>query len=588
MSNSLFRKKKIESILAEGGDDAHGQGGGLKRVLTVRDLTFFGIAAIIGAGSFSSLGEAVFKGGPGVVVLFVITGIACAFTAFCYSEFASRIPVAGSAYTYSYASFGELFAWIIGWALIMEYSIGNIYVAFSWSDYFTSFLHKIGVHIPDYLTCSYKEAQKAIAGGSSNAELINAWNSAPMLGSLRIIFDLPAICINLLITYLVFRGIKESRNFSNAMVVLKMAIVLLVIIVGGSLIFSNNLSFNWNPANAAGEHSFMPNGFGGVMTAVSGVFFAYIGFDAVSVLAEESKNPQRDLPRGMILSLVICTTVYILLSLVLTGAVDYKKFEGVGDPLAFIFEAGNLDLTWMQLVVSICAVIAMTSVLLVFQMGQPRIWMSMSRDGLLPPAFQRIHQKFKTPSFATIITGLLVGVPILFTDKSFVLDFTSIATLFAFVLVCGGVLLIPRKEKIPGRFNLPYINGQFIYPLIIALAIALFAAYGDGYFSNAFNFDFSGNEDYTSGKASFMDVAVPNISVIVFWIICILLSIFTIIRKYSLIPLMGVTTCLYLLTGMTKSNWAWFLGWLVLGLIFYFLYGYKKSRLAQHPDAQQV
>lgn len=588
MSNSLFRKKKIESILAEGGDDAHGHGGRLKRVLTVRDLTFFGIAAIIGAGSFSSLGEAVFKGGPGVVVLFIITGIACAFTAFCYSEFASRIPVAGSAYTYSYASFGELFAWIIGWALIMEYSIGNIYVAFSWSDYFTSFLHKIGLHIPDYLTCSYKEAQKAVAGGSSNAELINAWNSAPMLGNLRIIFDLPAICINLLITYLVFRGIKESRNFSNAMVILKMAIVLLVIIVGGSMIFSNNLSFNWNPANTAGEHSFMPNGFGGVMTAVSGVFFAYIGFDAVSVLAEESKNPQRDLPKGMILSLVICTIVYILLSLVLTGAVDYKKFENVGDPLAFIFEAGNLDLTWMQLVVSICAVVAMTSVLLVFQMGQPRIWMSMSRDGLLPPAFQRIHHKFKTPSFATIVTGLLVGVPILFTDKSFVLDFTSIATLFAFVLVCGGVLLIPRKEKIPGRFNLPYINGQFIYPLIIALAFALLAAYGNGYFSNAFNFDFSGNEDYVSGKASFMDVAIPNISIIVFWLICILLSIMTIVKKYSLIPLMGVTTCLYLLTGMTKSNWAWFLGWLVLGLIVYFIYGYKKSKLAQHPEAQEV
>lgn len=587
MSNSLFRKKKIESILAEGGDEAHGQGGGLKRVLTVRDLTFFGIAAIIGAGSFSSLGEAVFKGGPGVVVLFIITGIACAFTAFCYSEFASRIPVAGSAYTYSYASFGELFAWIIGWALIMEYSIGNIYVAFSWSDYFTSFLHKVGIHFPDYLTCSYKEAQKAVAGGSSNAELVNAWHSAPLLGNLRIIFDLPAICINLLITYLVYRGIKESRNFSNAMVVLKMAIVLLVILVGGALIFSNGLAFNWNPANEAGEHSFMPNGFGGVMTAVSGVFFAYIGFDAVSVLAEESKNPQRDLPKGMILSLVICTTVYILLSLVLTGAVDYKKFEGVGDPLAFIFEAGNLNIGWMQLLVSICAVIAMTSVLLVFQMGQPRIWMSMSRDGLLPPAFQKIHHKFKTPSFATILTGLLVGVPILFTDKSFVLDFTSIATLFAFVLVCGGVLLIPRKEKVPGRFNMPYINGQFLYPLIIIVAIILLLVYGNGYFSNAFNFDFSGNEEYTSGKVSFMDAAVPNISILVFWAICILLSIVTLIKKYSLIPLMGVTTCLYLLTGMTKSNWAWFLGWLVLGLIFYFIYGYKKSRLAQHPEAQQ-
>ena len=581
MSNSLFRRKTIDSILTDarkGDADVHAHE--LTRVLTVRDLTFFGIAAIIGAGSFSSLGDAVFKGGPGVVLLFVITGIACAFTAFCYSEFASRIPVAGSAYTYAYASFGELFAWIIGWALIMEYSIGNIYVAFSWSDYFTSFLHKVNIHIPDYLTCSYAEAHKAVLNDSSNEELINAWNSAPMLGSLRIILDLPAIVINLLITYLVYRGIKESRNFSNVMVILKLAIVALVILVGGSLLFSHGLTFNWTPANDEGVRSFMPNGFSGVMSAVAGVFFAYIGFDAVSVLAEESKNPQRDLPRGMIYSLVICTVVYILLALVLTGTVHYKNFEGVGDPLAFIFESQNLNVGWMQLLVSICAVIAMTSVLLVFQMGQPRIWMSMSRDGLLPPVFQKIHHKFKTPSFATIVTGLVVGVPILFTDKTFVLDFTSIATLFAFVLVCGGVLLIPRKEKQAGRFQIPYINGQFIYPLIIVVSLTLFAALSKNYFANLFDFDFSANEDYKAGKASFMDLATPNISVIIFWTACLILCIATFIKKYSLIPLMGVTTCLYLLTGMTKSNWAWFLSWLVIGLILYFLYGHKKSKLA--------
>ena len=581
MANSLFRRKTIDSILSDaqkGDTDVHAHA--LTRVLTVRDLTFFGIAAIIGAGSFSSLGDAVFKGGPGVVLLFIITGIACAFTALCYSEFASRIPVAGSAYTYAYASFGELFAWIIGWALIMEYSIGNIYVAFSWSDYFTSFLHKLNIHVPDYLTCSYAEANKAVINNSSNQELINAWNSAPMLGSLRIILDLPAIVINLLITYLVYRGIKESRNFSNVMVILKLAIVVLVILVGGSLVFSQGLTDNWMPANEESVRSFMPNGFSGVMAAVSGVFFAYIGFDAVSVLAEESKNPQRDLPRGMIYSLVICTVVYILLSLVLTGAVHYKNFEGVGDPLAFIFETQNLNVGWMQLIVAICAVIAMTSVLLVFQMGQPRIWMSMSRDGLLPPVFQKIHRRFKTPSFATIVTGLVVGIPILFTDKSFVLDFTSIATLFAFVLVCGGVLLIPRKEKIAGRFHIPYVNGQFLYPLIIAVSLALFAVLSKNYFANLFNFDFSTNADYNEGKASFMDLATPNISLIIFWIVCIILAIATVIKKYSLIPLMGVTTCLYLLTGMTKSNWAWFLSWLAVGLVLYFIYGYNKSKLA--------
>ncbi len=637
MANSLFRRKSIDKIVSDShlaADDTHGSG--LKRVLTVKDLTFFGIAAIIGAGSFSSLGSAVFHGGPGVVILFIITGIACAFTAFCYSEFASRIPVAGSAYTYAYASFGELFAWIIGWALIMEYSIGNIYVAFSWSDYFTSFLHKTHIHIPDYLTCSYIEAKKAVAEGSANEELKNAWNTAPVLGSLRLILDLPALVINLLITYLVYRGIKESRNFSNVMVILKLAIVALVILVGGYLVFSNGLTFNWTPANEEGIKSFMPNGFGGVMMAVSSVFFAYIGFDAVSVLAEESKNPQRDLPRGMILSLVICTIVYILLALVLTGAVHYGNFDGVGDPLAFIFEAQNLNIGWMQILVSICAVVAMTSVLLVFQMGQPRIWMSMSRDGLMPPVFQKIHSKFKTPSFATIVTGLVVGVPILFTDKTFVLDFTSIATLFAFVLVCGGVLLIPRKMKVPGRFTIPYVNGKLIFPLLVVAAVVLLTVFAKNYFSDKVDFSFekkvealagvipakitdttlvagdienylaSGNDADSSfrklanivrsaalpsekcmaavkfiGDNDPLQSKTAKISTVIFWLLIISLAILAFIKNYSLIPLLGVGTCLYLLTGMTLSNWLWFGGWLLLGLVIYFLYGYKKSKLSQ-------
>ena len=578
MSNSLFRTKKISTILAESNDGTHG-GGGLKRVLTARDLTFFGIAAILGAGSFSSLGGAIFNGGPGVVILFVITAIACAFTAFCYSEFASRIPVAGSAYTYAYASFGELFAWIIGWALIMEYSIGNIYVAFSWSDYFTSFMDECGLHIPHWLSTSYTESKNAFTT-NGNANDVDAWNTAPMLGGLKIILDLPALIINILITYLVYRGIKESRNFSNVMVVLKMAVVALVILVGGYLVFSQGHTANWMPANDEGIKSFMPNGFKGVMAAVAGVFFAYIGFDAVSVLAEESKNPQKDLPKGMIYSLVICTVVYILLTLVLTGAVNYRNFEGVGDPLAFIFEKENLNVGWMKLLVAVCAVIAMTSVLLVFQMGQPRIWMSMSRDGLLPPVFQKIHPKYKTPSFATIITGVVVGLPILFTDKTFVLDFTSIATLSAFVLVCGGVLLIPRREKASGGFNMPYINGQFIFPLIVVGALIGVSFLSKTYFSDIFNFDFSGNTDYVSGKKSFMDVATPNLSLIIFWLSAIALAIFSFIKKYSLIPLMGLITCLYLLTGMTKANWLWFLAWLAIGLLIYFAYGFKKSKLA--------
>ncbi len=582
MPGSLFRRKSIDKIvndahLAAGDSHAHG----LRRVLTARDLTFFGIAAIIGAGSFSSLGGAVYSGGPGVVVLFIICGIACGFTAFCYAEFASRIPVAGSAYTYAYASFGELLAWVIGWALLMEYSIGNIYVAFSWSDYFTSLMEKVGLYVPEYFSTSYTEAKKAVLENSSNVEHIRAWNTAPVIGGFRFIIDLPALLINVLITYLVFRGIKESRNFSNVMVVLKLAVVALVILVGGALIFSDNLFANWTPSADDGTHSFMPNGFGGVMAAVSGVFFAYIGFDAVSVLAEESKNPQRDLPRGMIWSLVICTIVYILLALVLTGAVVYSKFEDVGDPLAFIFEEQNLNLPWMQVLVAICAVIAMTSVLLVFQMGQPRIWMSMSRDGLLPPAFQRIHPRFKTPSFATIITGVLVGVPILFTDKTFVLDFTSIGTLFAFVLVCGGVLLIPRKEKVPGQFNMPYINSRFIFPLLTVALIVLILVKWPGYFTELINGDFSDHSGDDNASDYLFQTGAVKTATIIFWLTCIVLSILSFLKNLSLIPLLGLVSCLYLLTGMSGSNWKWFFIWFGIGLVVYLAYGYRKSRLAQ-------
>jgi basic amino acid/polyamine antiporter, APA family len=379
------------------------------------------------------------------------------------------------------------------------------------------------------------------------------------------------------------------------MVILKMIVVALVILVGGYLVFSNGLTENWLPTNDSGVKSFMPNGFSGVMAAVSGVFFAYIGFDAVSVLAEESKNPQKDLPRGMILSLVICTIVYILLTLVLTGAVNYKNFDGIGDPLAFIFEKQNLNVGWMQFFVAIAAVVAMTSVLLVFQMGQPRIWMTMSRDGLLPPVFQKIHATFKTPSFATIVTGFVVGVPILFTDKTFVLDFTSIATLFAFVLVCGGVLLIPEKAKEPGKFHIPYINGQFIFPLLIVIALVSLWAANHNYFNELFSFTLTDAEskaaiagidpsnqialDHNLNEA-LMAKETLNISTIIFWLLSFAIAFITFIKKYSLIPLLGLITCLYLLTGMTARNWAWFAGWLVLGLIIYFLYGYKKSKLA--------
>lgn len=526
---------------------------GLHRTLSVRDLTFFGVAAIIGAGAFSSIGSAAASGGPGVIVLFMICGIACGFTAMCYAEFASRIPVAGSAYTYAYTSFGEIVAWIIGWALLMEYSIGNIYVAFAWSDYFENLLNLMHIHLPSWLTQNYR---------SAHAEMGDAWNNAPVIGGLHIIFDFPALLINFLITWLVYVGVKESRNISNLMVIIKLSIIVLVIVVG---IFYLDID-NWTPINDKGVESFFPNGFKGVMAGVAAVFFAYIGFDAVSTMAEEAKNPQRDLPRGMIYSLVICTIVYIIVSLVLTGMAHYKSLA-VGDPLAEVFKMH--DVGWMEALISVSAVAAMTSVLLVFQMGQPRIWMSMSRDGLLPKKFQTIHPKFKTPSFATIVTGLVVGIPILFTDESFVLDFTSIATLFAFVLVCGGILLIPRREKEAGKFHLPYVNAKFIYPITIvgvALILLLNGA-TKNYFPDLFNINLQAEE------------ATYKISTLIFWGLCIILSFFAFKRNWSLIPLLGVTTCSYLLTGMTAKNWLWFFIWFGLGLIVYFLYSRKNSRL---------
>lgn len=552
--SSLFRRKSTAVVVNQGGDGEELTG--LHRVLTVRDLTFFGIAAIIGGGTFSAIGNACFSGGPGVVILYIICAIACGFTAMCYAEFASRVPVSGSAYTYAYVSFGELFAWIIGWALIMEYSIGNIYIAFSWSGYFTNLLETFHIYLPDWLTINYQSAHSAFNEAKAG-EGLDAWQSAPMIGNLRVIFDLPAVLINVLITYLVYRGTRESRNFSNAMVVVKLVIITLIIAVG---VFYIDID-NWTP--------FMPNGFGGVMGGVSAVFFAYIGFDAVSTLAEESKNPQRDLPKGMIYSLIICTILYIILALVLTGMVPYTLL-GVSDPLAEIFELKGVK--WMLFIVSVAAVVAMTSVMLVFQMGQPRIWMTMARDGLMPKKFAEIHPKYKTPGFATIITGLVVGIPIFFTDENFVLDFTSIGTLFAFVLVCGGVLMLsPQSEaeiaerQTRGKFRIPYVNSKFIFPAMLLVAAVIVHLLFPEFFPETL--DFTG------------DKLATNISMIVFFVLCIVMAGIAFVKNLSLIPLLGLISCCYLLTGMAVSNWKWFGVWLLIGLVFYFMYGYKNSKL---------
>jgi len=395
---SLFRKKSIETILKNA--EAESEHSGLAKHLGVRDLTAFGIAAIIGAGIFSTIGKASADGGPAVIFLFLFTALACSFAAFAYAEFASLIPVSGSAYTYSYVAFGELFAWIIGWALIMEYAIGNVTVAISWSDYFTSLVgNTTSYQVQEWLCLDYFTAKEnyekvfglLIAGVPFEDIKINpqtsglvegfvAYGHAPQLFGWRIIFDLPALVINILITMLVYRGIKESRNASNIMVLIKIVVVLLVIFVGAFYIDTKN----WSP--------FAPNGIGGLLKGISAVFFAYIGFDAISTTAEECKNPQRDLPRGILYSIIICTVLYVAIALVITGMVSYSELA-VGDPLAFVFEKIK-SLSWLSGIIAVSAVVAMASVMLVFQLGQPRIWMSMSRDGLLPPAFAKIHPKY--------------------------------------------------------------------------------------------------------------------------------------------------------------------------------------------------
>jgi len=389
MSNSLFRKKSIDSIKKEYESGLSDHGSGLKKILGVRDLTFMGIAAVIGAGIFSTIGGAAYNGGPGISLLFVITAITCGFSALCYAEFASRVPVAGSAYTYSYVTFGELIAWIIGWALILEYAIGNIVVAISWSGYFNNLLvHVFNINLPSWMLVdpvtagnAFTEASNALAAGNiadpeklkSFQFAVDAYNNAPVIGGTHIFFNLPAFIVVALITWLAYIGIKESKQSANFMVIFKVAVIIFVIVAGAFFVDTNN----WSP--------FMPNGFEGVLKGVSAVFYAYIGFDAISTMAEECKDPQRDMPKGMIYSLVVCTVLYILIALVLTGIESYSSFKDVNDPLAFVFEKRA---PWIEKIVSVSAVVATTSVLLVFQIGQPRIWMSMSRDGLLPKIFR--------------------------------------------------------------------------------------------------------------------------------------------------------------------------------------------------------
>lgn len=568
MEQDIFRKKTLEHInrdVAEGLVDGHG--GGLSKVLTVRDLTFMGIAAIVGAGIFSTIGKASFDGGPGIILLFLFVSVACGFSAICYAEFASMVPVSGSAYTYAYVAFGELIAWIIGWDLLMEYAIGNIAVAISWSSYFTSLINSIQIggvrlHIPEYLATDYWTAKEGL---TEAAKL--AWQNAPRIGDLPIICNLPAFFITVIITWVIYVGIKESRKGTNIMVILKIAIILLVMVAGAFYVNTDN----WTP--------FLPNGMGGVLAGTSAVFFSYIGFDAISTTAEECKNPQRDLPRAMFYSLIICTVIYVLIALVLTGMTSYKNLN-VGDPLAYVFSIMNSKwASWIAGIISVSAVIATASVLLVFQLGQPRIWMSMSRDGLLPPVFAKIHPKYKTPSFSTILTGVLVGIPALFMNLTVVVDLTSVGTLFAFVLVCGGILRLQNHpNRMQSKFKTPYINSKWIIPVLFVVSAVLLMKYHDGGLTGAFTVaDKNGTITW--------DTISAKVPYYLFGVVFFVTAILSFLRNYSLIPVLGFLSCAYLLSESGVTNWERFVIWLVIGLIVYFLYGKNHSKLGQMERA---
>jgi APA family basic amino acid/polyamine antiporter len=501
--NQLFRRKPVSALVSEGTST-------LKRTLGPIQLTALGVGAVIGAGIFSTVGTAAAGGadhlgaGPAIVLSFVLTGIACGFAALCYAEFAAMVPISGSAYTYSYATLGELVAWIIGWDLIIEYAVGNVAVAISWSGYFQQLLNGFGLHMPRWLGIDYRTAAQAaaqVAGATANGidpatlgvainEYASAISNAPHLFGLPIIFNLPAFLIVALITVVLVKGVNESAWTNTAMVALKLVIIAFFLVVGAFYVKPEN----WHP--------FAPNGFAGISSAAAIIFFAYIGFDAVSTAAEEARNPQRDMPIGIIASLIVCTIIYILVAFVLTGMLPAPQLD-TAEPLATAFS--GIGMNWTAGVISLGAVFATTSVLVVFQLGQPRIFFSMARDGLLPPWAAKVHPKYRTPHITTILTGVFVAVFAAFANIDEIVQLTNIGTLFAFVLVAIGIIILRHRE--------PERERPFRTPMV------------------------------------------------------------------PLVPLLAVVCCTYLMFELPAVTWWRFVIWLAIGLVFYFMYGYKHSRL---------
>jgi basic amino acid/polyamine antiporter, APA family len=501
--SQLIRRKSVDQLTSEAN-----RPGGLKRVLGAFELTMLGIGAIVGAGIFTSVGSAIAGdavrpgAGPALVISLLLVSVASGLAALCYAEFASMIPAAGSAYTYSYATLGELVAWIIGWDLIIEYAIGNVAVAISWAGYLDTLLRGFGIHIPAWLLTDYRTAHQAAADvaaavdpsslGFAVNQASEALATAPQIGGIPIIFNFPAVFIVTAITVILVIGIRESAWFNNAMVILKIGVTLLFLAVGARFVQPEN----WTP--------FAPNGFKGIAVGAALIFFAYIGFDAVSTAAEETKNPQRDVPRGILWSLIICTILYIAIALVLTGIMPWQQL-GVADPLAAALAFIHQD--WIAGIIAFGAVMAMTSVLLVFQLGQPRIFFSMARDGLLPPWAAKIHPRFKTPHITTILTGVFVAIPSAFANINEMVELTNIGTLFAFFLVSLGIIILRKTD--PDRPR----------PFRVRL--------------------------------------VP-------WV-----------------PLLAMAMCVWLAINLPLRTWVLFAVWLAIGLVIYFGYSVRHSRLRQ-------
>ncbi len=540
----LFRTKGVDRIAREAADQSHT----LKRTLGWLDLMMLGIGAVIGTGIFASIGTATAGNadrpgaGPAIILSFMLTAVACVFSALCYAEFAAMIPIAGSAYTYAYATLGEMIAWIIGWDLIIEYAVGNIAVAISWSAYFNDVLrHAFNFTLPGWLVTDLRTALRT-------PEILA---SAPQLFGFPIVMNLPAVAIVALVTWVLIIGVKESAAVNNVMVGLKILILLLFVIVGFTYV---------KPAHFT---PFFPGGWAGVQAGAAIIFFSFIGFDAVSTAAEETRDPKRDIPIGIIGSLLLCTLIYIAVAVVLIGIIPYTEL-GIADPLAKALSFIGKD--WAAGVVSFGAVVAMTAVLLVFQLGQPRIFFSMSRDGLLPRIFAAIHPRYRTPHITTLWTGVFVAFFSAFASIDEIIELTNIGTLFAFVLVCVGIIVLRYTDPDrPRPFKTPWIPLLPIWlPLIWYLPSALRNAVDWG----------------------------SRLEIIVVLLLALAGAGFSVVALGAKLSgrrvpevvrtefaLAGIASCIWLMRGLPAITWWRFLGWLALGLMIYSLYGCRHSRL---------